>query len=111
MGAAPFWNESIDELLIELGTSPNGLASRDVQVRLLRHGPNDAAAPKHSPAWVRFLTRLTNPLVAILMVASVLSAITGDLASFVIVVTIVATSVVMDFLQDERAQATVDSLR
>jgi P-type Mg2+ transporter len=111
MGEVPFWNKSIEQLLMELGTTQNGLASRDAQGRLLRYGPNDAGAPKRSPAWARFLSRFGNPLVAILLFASALSAITGDLPSFVIVVTIVAASVVMDFLQEQRAQNAVDSLR
>jgi P-type Mg2+ transporter len=111
MGEAAFWNKSVNELLMELGTTPNGLTSHDAQLRLLRYGPNDAPASKRSPAWARFLSRFTNPLVVILLFASVLSALTGDLASFVIVATIIAASVVMDFLQEQRAQDAVDSLR
>ncbi len=68
-------------------------------------------ADKHRSAWVRFLGRFRNPLVMILLVASAISAATGDVASFVIVVTIVALSVVMDFVQELRAQSAIDALQ
>jgi len=111
MEEVPFWNKAVEQLLSELGTSLRGLGSGEAQRRLLHYGPNDANAPRLSPAWVRFLGRFRNPLVLILLFASALSAVTGDLPSFIIVTTIVALSVVMDFLQEQRAQSAVDALR
>jgi len=111
MEEVPFWNKAVEQLLSELGTSLCGLGSGEAQRRPLHYGPNDANAPRLSPAWVRFLGRFRNPLVLILLFASALSAVTGDLPSFIIVTTIVALSVVMDFLQEQRAQSAVDALR
>ena len=54
---------------------------------------------------------LSNPLVIILLVASGLSAATGDVASFVIVLTIVTISMALDFVQEVRAQNAVEALR
>ena len=52
-----------------------------------------------------------SPLVIILLVASGLSAATGDVASFVVVVTIVTTSISLDFVQEVRAQNADEALR
>ena len=60
---------------------------------------------------MRFLGRFRNPLVIILLLASALSAATGDVASFIIVFVIVLLSVVMDFVQESRAQNAVDALQ
>lgn len=106
-----FWNRPAAGLLAELDTSPEGLASQEAERRLVLYGPNDATAEKRMPPWVRFLARFRNPLVIILLVASAVSAATGDVASFVIVVAIVVLSVVMDFVQEARAQNAVDALR
>jgi Mg2+-importing ATPase len=77
----------------------------------MAYGPNDAAAVKRSPLWLQFLARFRNPLVIILLVASGLSAATGDTASFVIIATIVTMSITLDFIQETRAQNAVEALR
>ena len=92
-------------------TTPAGLDTAEVQSRLTTYGPNDAATVKRSPLWLQFLARFRNPLVIILLVASGLSAATGDVASFVIVVTIVTISMTLDFVQEVRAQNAVEALR
>jgi hypothetical protein len=111
VSAPSFWNQSTDALTQALGSGTAGLATEEANRRLSVNGPNDAAAPKRRPAWQRFLVLFANPLVIILLFASTLSAITGDTASFVIVVTIVVLSVVMDFVQEMRAQNAVDALQ
>jgi Mg2+-importing ATPase len=107
----PFWNHPLEEVLVELDAKREGLTSQEAAARLLRYGPNDATATKRPPSWLRFLRRFQSPLVIVLLLASVLSAITGDVASFVIVTSIVLLSVLMDFIQEMRAQNAVDALR
>jgi Mg2+-importing ATPase len=58
-----------------------------------------------------FFPASANPLVIILLVASGLSAATGDVASFLIVVTIVTISMTIDFVQEVRAQNAVEAIR
>jgi P-type Mg2+ transporter len=106
-----FWKQPTAELFAELASSNDGLASREAQLRLLRYGSNDATAPKRASAWLRFIRRFANPLVLVLLLASALSAATGDVASFIIVVAIVLLSVLLDFVQESRAQSSVDALR
>jgi Mg2+-importing ATPase len=60
---------------------------------------------------LQFIARFRNPLVIILLVASALSAVTGDIASFTIVVAIVTASMTLDFIQEVRAQNAVEALR
>ena len=109
--ASSFWNQTKAALTQALGSGPAGLSPDEANRRLSVYGPNDAAAPKRRPAWQRLLVLFSNPLVIILLFASALSAITGDTASFVIIVTIVVLSVVMDFVQETRAQIAVDALQ
>jgi Mg2+-importing ATPase len=106
-----FWRLPNKELFAELGSSQDGLSSDDARSRLSRYGENDATAPKHSPGWLRFGRRFTNPLILVLLLASALSAASGDIASFLIVVAIVLLSVLLDFVQESRAQNAVDALR
>ena len=67
-------------LLTRLATTGAGLTTTEVQSRLTRYGPNTATAGNRSPLWLQFLVRFRSPLVIILLVASGLSAATGDVA-------------------------------
>jgi len=111
IGAEEIWKVPVDRILSRLATSAAGINSAEVQSRLRTFGPNDAAVVKRSPLWLQFLSRFRNPLVIILLVASGLSAATGDVASFLIVVTIVTISMTIDFVQEVRAQNAVEALR
>ncbi|MFA5120031.1 magnesium-translocating P-type ATPase [Zavarzinia sp.] len=105
------WQEPLDRLLTRLGTTPAGLADADVRSRQAIHGLNTAAAEGRPPLWLQFLSRFRNPLVIILLVASGLSAATGDVSSFLVVVAIVMMSMALDFVQETRAQSAVEALR
>ena len=101
----------IDQLMVRLDTTPTGLTTSEVVRRLSLYGPNDIAEPTRRQAWLQFLARFRSPLVIILLVASALSAASGDVTSFLIVVTIIAISTSLDFWQEFRAQTAVEALR
>jgi len=107
----PFWASGTDALLAELRSEPRGLASAEAARRLIIHGPNTVIDAQHRPGWLRLLARLRNPLVLILITASLLSAFAGDVASFVIVVVIVLVSMVLDFVQETHANEAIEALR
>ncbi|HEV2362896.1 MAG TPA: HAD-IC family P-type ATPase [Caulobacteraceae bacterium] len=106
-----WWAEPAAAALAAVGGNETGLSSAEAASRLKAFGRNDAATPRRPGALVRFAGRFANPLVAILLFASALSALTGDVASFVVVAAIVVLSVSLDFLQESRAQEAVDALR
>lgn len=98
-------------VLTELDANPGGLSGAEAQARRNRWGVNDVTAARRRPAWRQLLDRLRNPLLIILLLASGFSAATGDLYSFVIVVVIVLISIVLDFVQEVRAENAVEALR
>ena len=110
LGPDEVWKLPADQILSRLATTEAGLNTAQAQSRLATFGPNDTADVKRSPLWLQFLARFRSPLVIILLVASALSAATGDIASFVIVVSIVTISMTLDFVQEVRAQNAVEAL-
>ncbi len=64
----------------------------------------------HSLLW-QFVSRFKNPLVLILLIASFVSALTGETTNFLIISGIVLLSVTLDFIQEFRANAAADKLR
>lgn len=108
---AAFWAGPVTDLLDQLRTARGGLSNQEAADRLARFGRNVVADAHRRPRWLQFRSRLGNPLVLVLLVASLLSALTGDVTSFVIVVVIVLSSMVLDFVQESRAQEAIEALR
>ena len=98
-------------MLDELGTSGAGLTHSEVRGRLSRYGPNELRDRPTRSLLVEFLRRFRNPLVLILIAASVISALTGEMASFVIIIVMVLMSVILDFVQEYRAGRAAHRLR
>ena len=105
------WNLPLEALLRQLRATRDGLSNQEAKRRLAEYGPNDALIHRRRPLWRQILDRLSNPLVLILLFASGLSAWTGQMTSFVIIVVIILLSVVLDVVQQRRAENTVDALR
>jgi P-type Mg2+ transporter len=108
---SPFWKFPLSDLLEQLAASPDGLTSVEAALRLARYGPNIIHGERKKALILQFLAKFKNPLVIILLVASALSAFTGDTTSFFIIGTIVLISVTLDFVQEYRAGQAADRLR
>jgi Mg2+-importing ATPase len=106
-----FWRQSIPELMGRLSASDSGLASSEAAERLKRFGPNVLHPPRKRALVLQFLARFLNPLVIILLIASAVSAFTGDETSFFIISIIVILSVTLDFIQEHRAGKAAEKLR
>src|SRR5690349_17624836 len=68
----------LQKLFEQLACSERGLTSEDARKRLDKYGPNDTTGAKRSSVAVQFLRLFLNPLVAILLLAALISAILGD---------------------------------
>ena len=108
---SPFWQLPVMTLLAQLSTGPDGLSSTEAALRLTRFGPNLIHGERKRALILQFLATFKNPLVIILLVASALSAFTGDATSFFIIGTIVLISVTLDFVQEYRAGQAAERLR
>ena len=106
-----FWQIALADLERQLGVDRNGLSSAEAMARRLRYGPNTLEERRRLSLPLKFLSRFRNPLVIILLAAAVISALTGDLTSFIIISTIVLMSAVLDTVQEFRAEQAAESLK
>ena len=88
-----------------------GLSSRDAERRLLQYGANDPTPAKRGAAVVELLVLFFNPLVIILLVASLVSFLLGDAADAGIILVIVFLSISINFSQTYRSRRAVEKLR
>src|SRR2546428_7486863 len=102
---------AIDALLAELHGSRGGLTTDDARRRLGEVGPNEPARASRTAGLVQILLLLANPLVIILLIASVASAILGERVNASIIVLMVALSVVLNFVQTYRSHRVAERLR
>jgi Mg2+-importing ATPase len=109
--AGSFWTTPVEEMFAALGSGPAGLASAEAAARRVRYGENRIDEGTRMHAVVDLLRRFLNPLILILLFAAAVAAATGDVASFVIIATMVIASVLLDFVQERRAMAAADALR
>ena len=88
----------------------NGLSTAEAAARLTRFGPNRLKPSLQRAVLLQFLSQFKNPLVLVLLVASGLSALTGDASGALIIGLIVLMSVTLDFVQSYRAGRAADRL-
>jgi P-type Mg2+ transporter len=105
-----YWGLDQAALLSRLQSSSGGLSSAAAEEKLRLFGPNEPAVARRWSPVLLYLGRFTNPLVMILLVASAISAVTGDLASFLIIAVLVVLSVTLDFVQEVRAERAAEAL-
>lgn len=87
-----------------------GLSTVEAASRLTQFGPNVIGGKQRHTVVLEFLYHFRNPLVLILLVAGIFSGLTGDKTSFVIINTIVLAGVILDFVQEHRANSAAEKL-
>ena len=95
----------------QLQSSEQGLTGEEARKRLDTYGPNDTTGMKRESVLVQFLRLFLNPLIIVLLLASLVSAILGDPVDAGIIFVIVLLSNILNFVQTYRSQKAVDKLR
>ena len=110
-GAAAWRAKPAAVVLAALETSPDGLTDAEARRRLAQNGPNELASkpPKTLGAMVR--EQLGDPMVLILVVAAVLSALLREWAEAGIIFAIVVVNAVIGIVQERKAQSSLEALR
>ncbi len=103
----PWWLEPISQD----AAAAAGLSDADAKARLATFGPNLFREHTERSLLLQYITRFKNPLVIILLVASAVSAFTGEVTNFLIISCIVLLSVTLDFVQEYRASAAAEKLK
>ena len=108
---ALFWNLPSESLQSQLEATQAGLSQQEAHARTVRFGPNTLRDRGERPLLIQYLSHFKNPLVIILLAASAVSALTGEITGFVIIWAIVLMSVTLDFVQEYRAGRAADQLK
>lgn len=105
------YHTPIPKLLEKFSTSSNGLSSHEANKRLNEYGQNELQEKKKIPAWRLFLNQFKDFMIIILLAASVLSGVMGDLSDTLIILIIVLLNAIIGFAQEYRAEKAMAALK
>ena len=98
------------DVLSQLESSEKGLSKKQASERLVRYGPNEISKRKVRTGLFVFLSQFKNPLVIILIGASIVAAFLGELTDSTIIIVIVAINGLLGFFQEYRSEKAVERL-
>jgi len=106
------WASGIDDVVRLLGTDLNqGLTAAEVARRHGLYGRNELPTAVGTPWWVRMASQFNQLVVWILVVAAIISGVSGDLLETAAILAIVLLNGLLGFFQEERAEQALASLQ
>ncbi len=110
--------ENVSKVMDSVGSAENGLTTAEAQSRLEKHGKNKLAEGKKESLLHRFLRQLADPMIIILIVAAVISAITASFggegegyADVIIIMVVVLINAVLGVYQESKAEKAIEALQ
>ena len=106
------------EVLSDQGVDENlGLSNDEASSRLVKTGPNKLEEAEKTPMWKRFFEQMADPMVIMLIVAAVISALTGlvkgepDFADVAIIMFVVIVNSVLGVVQEAKSEEALEALQ
>ena len=111
--------ESVEAVFKEVGSSVSGLSSEEAAARLERNGKNKLAEAKKDSMLTRFFNQMKDPMIVILLVAAVISAVTEIIEAghfvtptdSIIILAVVLINAVLGVIQESKAEKAVEALQ
>lgn len=105
-----FWHWTPEQIFLHLHSREGGLASHEAQARLRRYGPNLLRPPRRARWIFLFFSQFKNPIILLLLGASLLSFFLGGKTDALIIMTIVVLSGLLGFFQEKGALNALEKL-
>ncbi len=107
-----------NDVLAEVKSGQSGLSSAEASTRLGQNGKNKLAEGKKDSLIKRFLSQLADPMIIILIVAAVISAVTATVggegegyADVIIIMVVVIINAVLGVYQESKAEKAIEALQ
>jgi Ca2+-transporting ATPase len=107
----PWHTMAVEAVYATLASAPSGLSQEAAAARLADSGPNELQSLHGLSPWAVFAEQFKNVLIAILLIATVLSALLGHGMEAVAIAVIVLFAVLLGFAQEFRAERAIEALR
>ncbi len=101
----------IDKVFDDLNTSANGLTSEEAKLRLKKYGYNKLSEKRKIPFIHKFIYHLRDLFGILLLVAAVLSYISGSPELALIILAVVLVNIFVSIFQESRAEKAMETLK
>jgi len=105
-----FWAIDQEILLASLQTKASGLSTLDAQKKLVNYGKNTIVSKNKTSPFVLFLTQFKNPIILILLFATIVSIYVGEQTDAIIIFFIIILSGLLSFWQEYTASKSMEKL-
>ncbi|KAI8906753.1 hypothetical protein EDD86DRAFT_192811 [Gorgonomyces haynaldii] len=104
--------EELDPELEKLvHTDPqHGLTDEEAHARLQQFGRNELVEKKTSPFW-KFMAYFGGPISILLEIATIISAVTGDIPDLVILIIVLIVNAVIGYAEEAKAENALEALK
>ena len=106
-----YYSQTPEQVLAAVESREEGLTSRQAQERLERFGPNALREEKKKPVWQVFLEQFKDLLVVILIAAAVISMLSGNVESTIVIFAVLILNAVLGTVQHCKAEKSLESLK
>jgi len=107
---ANWYQLPVSEVISTLAADKTGLTSSEANLRLKKYGYNELEFKKRS-ALKRFLLQFHSPLIYILLASAAVTAFLNIWVDAGVILAVVLINTVIGFIQEGRAEASIESLR
>ncbi|TCL60131.1 cation-translocating P-type ATPase [Allofournierella massiliensis] len=106
-----YFDKTVPQTLEQVKATANGLTAQEAARRLEEHGPNQLAEGKKKSPLVVFLEQFKDLLVFILAVAAVISMVSGNVESTLVIFAVLIMNAVLGTVQYLKAEKSLESLK
>ncbi|AXI10817.1 ATPase [Oceanobacillus zhaokaii] len=106
-----YYRQSKEDVLKSINASEEGLTSEEAKKRLEKDGFNEIKDSEKVPTWRLFLETFKDPMVIVLLVASGVQLILGEVVESLIIFLVLILNSVISVVQTKKAESSLDALR
>ncbi|MFD0898447.1 cation-translocating P-type ATPase [Loigolactobacillus binensis] len=109
--AKKFYSTTTAETQAQLHTAKQGLSKTEAHKRLTEGDANSLVAKRRKTIIERFIDQFKDFMIAVLLVAAIVAAFSGEMADAVIILLVVVLNAVFGVFQEVQAEAAIDALK
>ena len=105
------YEKDVAQVMEELGAVETGLRCEEVAERQNTYGRNELEEVKPVHPFIVFLSQFKDLLVIILIAAAIISMVSGELESTIVILAVITMNAILGTVQSIKAQKSLDALK